>query len=282
MIISAIFVILALFFLFSIFSILNYDKKIEKLVVMHQKMAIRRFFEEYGRIDDISRPLIIIPAYDEEKNIGQVIGQIRKLFPNFNILVINDGSNDNTKDIANKMGAKVASHIINLGDGAALQTGFKIALQNNIRTLIEMDADGQHPVNEIPRLIKPIINKEADVVIGSRFLEKTNYKTSIPRLIGIYFYSMITSLLLRQRLTDVPSGFRAYNKKAYAMLSEKLPRRNASVAMLLYLGLKGCKIKEIPVKMFPRKHGCSKGLTIKYFVLYPVRCIYNSLKILAS
>jgi len=125
-----------------------------------------------------SRVLAIIPAYNEEKSIGRVIGKIQKTTPGVDIVVIDDGSTDATVQIARQAGAVVLSHPINLGAGAATQTGYKYALEHSYQFVVQLDADGQHPPRYINDLLNIVKNEPIDIVIGSRFLSDKGYKIS--------------------------------------------------------------------------------------------------------
>jgi len=211
--------------------------------------------------------LIIIPAYNEAGSIGSLIRQLKNEGQS-DILVVNDGSNDNTEEIVRNMGVTCISLPINLGIGGAVQTGFRYAFEKQYDIALQVDADGQHDPSFIEDLIRPILQDRADVVIGSRFIQKVGFQSSFSRKIGIRILKLLNYLLMGKNITDCTSGFRAYNFKAITFLSENysvdFPEPEAIVSLLK----KGFRILEVPVVMKPREAGNSSiyGLTSIYYV----------------
>jgi glycosyltransferase involved in cell wall biosynthesis len=199
--------------------------------------------------------VVVIPAYNEEKNIGSVLEGVKKYTKN--IIVIDDGSEDKTSLIAKEKGALVYSHFINRGLGGALSTGIKAALRENPDIIITLDADGQHDPNEIPKLIKPTIEDEADFVIGSRFLEKQ--QMPILRKFGNYFYNLINWFLFGIKLTDTQSGMRAFNKKVAESLEIVTNGMEVSSEIIKEINIHNFKIKEVPIKAIYTSYSLSKG-----------------------
>ncbi len=202
---------------------------------------------------------IIIPAYNEAGRIMSTIAGIRK-FSDADIIVISDGSIDNTAAEAKQAGAEVIELPFNLGYGAALQTGFKYALRKKYEFAVQMDADGQHDPSSILPLINPVINDEIDIVIGSRFLDKGNYKAPLVRRMGMYFFGFITSVLTGRKITDPTSGFQALNKKVMEFYASKAyPFDYPDADVIIMLHRKGFRFKEVPVIMHnaakPSMHG---------------------------
>jgi len=171
------------------------------------------------------KTLIIVPAFNESKSIVSVIESLHATNPVWDIIVVNDCSTDRTGMLAEQTGkAFVVNLPCNLGIGGTVQTGFKFAIRNKYDLAVKFDGDGQHKAEEIASLLAPIISKDVDVVIGSRFLRKlSGYKSTKPRRIGIFLFKVINSLLVRQKITDNTSGFRAYNKKAIEFLADHYP-----------------------------------------------------------
>ncbi|MGA1871604.1 MAG: glycosyltransferase family 2 protein [bacterium] len=195
--------------------------------------------------------LIVIPAYNEEKNIAKVIATIKNHFQNATIVVINDGSEDKTGKYAQAAGAKLINLPYNMGYGVALQTGFKYALRNKYQYVIQMDADGQHEPSNIPCLLKPLFSAEADVVIGSRFLNNTKYKLSPFKKLGMKIFGFLASILTGQKVTDPTSGYQALNMnglKFYA--SEYYPVDFPDADVIIMLHRVGLRVKEVPVTMY--------------------------------
>ena len=203
------------------------------------------------------RILIIIPAYNEEKNIANVVQSLAAASPIYEPLVINDGSKDNTQFEAEASGlATVIQLPANLGIGGAVQTGFKYAFYNNFDYAIQFDGDGQHLASEIPKLLKPLHANEFDVWIGSRFVEKTQgFQSTFMRRIGIRIFEFMSSLLIRKKITDSTSGFRAYNKQAIAFLAANYPTDYPEPETVILLGKNDFRIQEISVEMVERQGG---------------------------
>ena len=160
------------------------------------------------------RKIVIIPCFDEEANIKRVVEGIQKIAIVDEIVVVDDGSGDDTAEIARACGATVISLIVNLGYGAALQTGYKYAFDNHYDVAVQIDGDGQHDPKYIANLVQTMENEQCDVVIGSRFMEpETAYKTPFSRKVGICFFRSLIRLFIKQRITDPTSGYQALNKK---------------------------------------------------------------------
>jgi len=197
--------------------------------------------------------LIIIPAYNEEANIGRIVNQCREYGQ---VVVIDDGSRDRTTTEAFNAGAYVIMHIKNMGYGEALQTGYRYALKSGHDVLVQLDADGQHDPEYIPAFIGAL--KDADMVLGSRFLDTPGYKIPIFRLIGMKLFAFIASWVCNHRFTDTTSGFRAMNRKALEFcVSDKYPRDYPDANALVMMHKVGFRLREIPVKMHPNEQGSS-------------------------
>lgn len=196
--------------------------------------------------------LIVIPAYNEEKNIPSVVAAIRNATASAetDILVINDGSRDQTAESARSSGALVASHIFNLGYGSALQTGFKYALANGYRYVVQVDADGQHEPKDV-RLIRDALKRdEADMVIGSRFMSGKTYPMSFARIAGIRLFSALTSFFIKQPISDCTSGFKGYNLKVIPLLTSRFyPEDYPDADVIMIIHYAGYRIKEVGVTM---------------------------------
>lgn len=199
--------------------------------------------------------LVIIPAYNEESAIGGVIDEIKKYLPFVDILVVNDGSKDSTSVIVRKKNVFVIDLPFNLGVGVAMQTGYQFAQQFDYDLSIKIDADGQHSPEEAVKLINPILDNEADVVVGSRFLGEGAYRSSFYRRIGIRFFSGIISFLIGQKITDPTSGFRAVNKKVIKFHSCRYSTDYPEVEEFIHLNREGFKISEVGILMCTRKGG---------------------------
>lgn len=196
-----------------------------------------------------SDSLVLLPSYNEAARLPQVLARLRELAPDFSPVVVNDGSRDGTGAVARKCGATVLDHPFNLGYGAALQTGYKFALQEGAQLLVQMDADGQHDPAHIPRLIEPIRNGEADLVIGSRFLEPTAYRMGFSRSLGRKLFQRLARLSGLE-VTDPTSGFQAMNRAVLELyVGEFFPSDYPDVDVLLVGHRRGLRIRERSVVM---------------------------------
>ena len=201
------------------------------------------------------KTVAIIPAFNEEKTLGAVILNLKKHVSQ--IIVVDDGSTDKTGPIAREKNAKVYRHLINRGLGGALKTGIEAALQNKADIIITLDADGQHDPNEIPKLIKPIIERKADAVIGSRFL--TRQPMPLFRRMGNNFLNLVTFFLFGVRTSDSQSGMRAFSKKAAQSLEINSNGMEVSSEILKEIKVKKLKMKEVPIKSIYTDYSLSKG-----------------------
>ena len=201
--------------------------------------------------------LVIIPAYNEEDTIGRVIEKTRYYFPLSDILVVNDGSTDSTSSISKEKGVLVLDLPYNLGIGGAMQTGYKFAYRMGYDIAVQCDGDGQHHPAQIKRLVDTLVNDGADMVLGSRYLRKKRYKSEVFRKMGIWIFSRVISVIVRQRLTDPTSGFRAVNRDVIRSFSNLYPGDYPEPEALVLLHRQGFAIREIYVNMSSRKGGNS-------------------------
>ena len=216
--------------------------------------------------------IVGIPAFNEEKNIATIITKLSDITDA--IIVCNDGSSDLTSDIAEKMGAFVINHEKNLGYGAAIRSIFLKAKELDGDILVTFDADGQHRIEDIEQVTKPIIDQEADLVIGSRFLDESEKEVPQYRKVGIKVITKITNASIKKQLTDSQSGFRAYSKKVLNELNPSELGMGISTEILIKASSKNFRITEVPIKILyagdtsthnPVSHGSSVILsTIKY------------------
>ncbi len=217
------------------------------------------------------RVLIIVPAFNESASIGGVVESLRSEFPLADVLVVDDGSRDGTGSIAKQGGwARVVSLPCNLGIGGAVQTGFKLACREGYDAAVQFDGDGQHLACEIESILAPIRSGQADVVIGSRFGQNNGgFKSTGFRRIGIKLFALLNSLLIRQRITDNTSGFRAYNHRALCFLAESYPTDYPEPEAVIMLGRNGFRLREVPVRMRERQGGKSsiRGFSSLYYML---------------
>jgi len=202
------------------------------------------------------RVLVIIPAYNEEETIGGVLAALREQAPHYDVLVVDDGSQDRTAETVQATGnARLVRLPYNLGIGGAMQTGFKFALRYGYDIAVQCDADGQHPVEGIPSLVERLSQNDADVVVGSRYVADSGYTPSFSRRVGKSILSRLVNALIGGGITDTTSGFRAVNRRALSVFAERYPDDYPEAEALVILHMAGLKAVEIPVTMHPRKGG---------------------------
>jgi glycosyltransferase involved in cell wall biosynthesis len=222
-------------------------------------------------MSDCERLLVIIPAHNEESRVGAVVCSVSRLLPQATVLVIDDGSVDSTGLEAKNAGASVLSHPINLGYASALETGFLYALKHDFDLVVQMDSDGQHLAEEIPKILQPVRNGEADIVIGSRYLPGSiSYRDSLSRQLGRRFLSAIYRLLTKKNLADPTSGFQCSNRRAARLFTRvRFPDDFPDVDVLLIAHYAGIRLKEVPVTMAERVGGKSmhSGLRPLYYIM---------------
>lgn len=220
------------------------------------------------------RILAIVPAFNEMHSVGKVVREILELPLPINAVVVDDGSTDDTAKVARAVGAVVLRLPYNLGIGGAVQTGFLYAFRHGYDVAVQVDGDGQHVPQEIPRLLDTLEKQRVDMVIGSRFLGSKKHRPSWIRRIGIWIFTWVNSWVLRTRITDNTSGFRAFNRRTIQFLSENYPQDYPEPESVVLLGLHGFSIVEIPVEMRERAFGKSS--------ISPLRAVYYMIKVLFS
>lgn len=206
---------------------------------------------------DRIRLLVVIPAHNEGESLGSVVTRIRTHVPSADVLVIDDGSSDNTDTVAREAGALVISLPHNLGIGAATQTGYIFAHEMGYDVVARVDADGQHDPAEIPRLISALSEERVDAAVGSRFVEGGSHATSFVRRLGIWILANLISLITRQKVTDPTSGFQVVNQKALAVWARHFPHDYPEPESRVLLHRAGLKVKEVPVSIGRRLGGRS-------------------------
>jgi glycosyltransferase involved in cell wall biosynthesis len=201
------------------------------------------------------RVLIVMPAYNEQEAIGEVIGEVRRSLPSVDCLVVNDGSTDDTPAVARAAGATVADLAVNLGVGGAMRVGFKYALARGYDVVVQIDADGQHDPASVRKLLDELAN--ADVVIGARFAGEGDYRAHGVRRFAMRIIARILSRTSKTRLTDATSGFKACGPRAVALFAVDYPAEylGDTVEALVIAARAGCRITQVPVAMRPRAGG---------------------------
>lgn len=218
-----------------------------------------------------SKHLAVIPAYNEGDTVVGVVRSIRQHAPQFDVLVVDDGSTDGTGVLAADAGAKVVRHPFNLGIGGAVQSGFVFALENDYDYMVQVDGDGQHCADEIPKLLEAMrADHTLDMVCGSRFLTKEHgYPAPISRRTGIHLFAFLLSRIIGQRVSDPTAGFRLYNRRGIALFARDYPHDYPEVEAVLMVHFHRLRMSEVPVRMLRRGGGVSSirsGKSVYYMV----------------
>lgn len=203
--------------------------------------------------------LLIIPAYNEEENILNTCNKIKEFSEDLDFIVINDGSKDNTLKILQKNNLNHINLINNLGIGGAVQTGYKYAYEKGYDIAIQFDGDGQHDVNYVPNICTPIIEGQADMVIGTRYLDKSTseFQSTFMRRFGSKIICSLIKLTTKTKVTDPTSGFRAVNKDIIKVFANEYPSDYPEPESIVNITNLGYKITEVPVSMNEREGGKS-------------------------
>lgn len=221
----------------------------------------------------MKRLLIVIPCYNEQEALPKLLTELAatELLSGFSSipLVVNDCSKDATDVVARKNGATVLCLINNLGIGGAVQAGIKYAKANGFDYVLQMDGDGQHPPSQINRLLRAAVDTAADIVIGSRFLEKEGFQTSFTRRLGIRYFHWLNKLLTRKSIFDTTSGFRLLGKKAIELAAAYYPDDYPEPESLIFFSRAGLSVIEVPVIMRERQGGKSSisGFSSLYYMV---------------
>jgi glycosyltransferase involved in cell wall biosynthesis len=214
--------------------------------------------------------LAIVPAYNEAEAIQAVISELRAVDPDLGIVVIDDGSVDGTASRAAEAGAQVVRLPFNLGIGGAMQTGYQYAREHGFDLAIQVDGDGQHDPREIGILIEPILRGEADMTVGTRFAGESRYRPPFARRIGIQLFARVVSLIVRQRVTDTTSGFRAVNRIGIELFASDYPHDYPEVETTVLVHRHKLRMVEVPVAMRTRATGTS-SITFFQSIYYMIK-----------
>lgn len=217
------------------------------------------------------KTLIIIPAYNEQENIKQVIENLINNYSEFDYIVINDCSSDNTRKILEENKYNYINLPVNLGIGGGVQTGYKYALEHGYDIAIQMDGDGQHDPKFFKDVIEPIEKGNADIVIGSRFIQNEGFQSTIARRLGINFLSSLISIVSGTKVKDVTSGYRAINRKFIEIYAQEYAQDYPEPEAIVNAAMYNTRILEYPVVMFERLGGESS--------ISPIKSIYYMIKV---
>ncbi|MDP4143927.1 MAG: glycosyltransferase family 2 protein [Bacillota bacterium] len=220
--------------------------------------------------------LIIVPVYNEEKNIRKVTEDLKENIDFADILVINDSSTDDTLMVLNDINVEYISLPFNMGYSAALQSGFKYAVKHNYKYVIQFDGDGQHKASEIKKLYSQIIKSESDIVIGSRFKEQSEYNHSFFRKVGTYIFKKFIHITCNKDISDPTSGLQILSRKVFCRYSKaglypEFPDANLIIEMIY----NGYKIEEVQVYMEERVFGISMHSGVVKPIKYMVKMMYS-------
>lgn len=215
--------------------------------------------------------LVIIPAYNEEENIVQTIEEIKKSTSGFDYVIINDCSTDSTGKVCEERGYNIVNLPINLGIGGAVQTGYKYACDNGYDYAVQVDGDGQHNPSYLEKMLHVIVDSQADMVIGSRFIKKEGFQSSGVRRIGIKYFTFLIRILTGKTVTDPTSGLRMVNRKVIEQFAKCYPKDYPEPESVVTLLKAGLRVYEVPVIMRERTGGVSS--------ISPMKSVYYMIKV---
>ena len=222
------------------------------------------------------RVLVVIPAHNEEDSLPGTLIELRACAPTVDTLVVDDGSRDHTREVARAAGVPVVRHAINLGVGAALQTGFRYAVEHGYDIGVQLDADGQHDPAWLADLIAPVRDGQCDVSIGSRYIARTGYRAPFTRRLGMLLFSGVVRLALGHTISDTTSGFRAYARRVMEVCQYDFPKDFPDAPLLIMLARRGFRLQEVPVQMRER-HAGQSFYTLGKSLYYPYKNLVASL-----
>ena len=221
------------------------------------------------------RRIAVVPAFNEQQNVGRVIEEIRDFDPGLDIVVVDDGSVDATATVAREHGAIVLRLPFNLGIGGAVQTGFRYAFEHGYELAVRVDGDGQHDASQLDRVVAPVLAGEADIAVGSRFVAQgEGYRSSRSRRIGIRLLALVVSRIVGRRVTDTTSGFQALNEKGIALFARDYPHDYPEVEATVMVSRHRLRSVEVPVSMRERSSGRSS--------ITALRSVYYMIKVLLA
>jgi glycosyltransferase involved in cell wall biosynthesis len=226
-----------------------------------------------AQLADVRR-VAIVPALNEEETVGRVIDEISAFDPGFDVVVVDDGSTDRTAGVGADRGAHVVRLPFNLGIGGAMQTGYRFAFERGYDVAVQIDGDGQHDPSELPAILGPVLAGEADLCVGSRFAGGSGYRSSFARRVGIRLFAGVVSAVVRQKVTDTTSGFRAVNRKGIALFAADYPHDYPEVEATVMCVKHKLRLHEVPVQMRERGGGVSS--------ITALRSIYYMTKVLLA
>lgn len=213
--------------------------------------------------------LVIIPCFNEQGAIAGVIRELelvrRREDYALDVLVVNDCSTDDSLRVIRTLPCQYLNLPVNLGIGGAMHSGYRYAYQRGYDIAVQMDGDGQHPADQLPTVLQPILRGEADISIGSRFISREGFQSSFTRRLGIKYFRWLNQLLIGKIIHDSTSGFRAFNRQTIEVANGYYPDEYPEPESIVQFGLQGLRIKEVPVRMRHREEGVSSINTSRAF-----------------
>lgn len=216
------------------------------------------------------KKIVIIPAYNEEGGIVKTVTDVMENAKDFDYVVINDCSKDNTLEICYEHNFNVVNLPVNMGIGGGVQTGYMYAYRNGYDIAVQFDGDGQHNASYLDNMSKKLIEDNLDMVIGSRYIEKEGFQSSGMRRMGIKYFTGLIKLLTGKKITDPTSGMRMINRKIMKQFSEEYPKDYPEPESVVTILKEGAKVEEIPVKMNAREEGVS-SISLSKSIYYMVK-----------
>ncbi len=216
------------------------------------------------------RVLVTVPCFNEAENLPRVIPEILAVAPGAHVVVIDDCSTDDTREVALGFGLAVVSHPVNLGAGGAIGTGFRYALERGFELAVNVDGDGQHDPRNLESVVRPVLEGRADVVIGSRYVERTAYRTPPMRRLGMMLFSWLTTRFVGHPIHDTTSGYRSYSREVMRHCVRDLPHDFPDAPFLIQLARSGFRLAEVAVEMREREFGTS-FFTLGKSLYYPYK-----------
>lgn len=219
------------------------------------------------------RILVIVPCFNEQGAIANVVHELMAVRKRegyeLDVLVVNDCSTDNSMNIIRTLPCAYLNLPVNLGIGGAMHSGYRYAYRNGYDIAVQMDGDGQHPADELPIVLRPVLQQETDVSIGSRFISHEGFQSSFMRRLGIRYFRWLNQLLIGKTIHDSTSGFRAFNRRTIEIANTYYPDEYPEPESIVQFGLQGLRIKEVPVRMRHRLEGVSSINTSRalYYML---------------